>query len=44
CLLEGERFDADGAELQLALPEARFAELQRLLADISRGRSMLRRS
>lgn len=44
CLLEGERFDADGAELQLALPEARFAELQRLLADISRGRSVLRRS
>jgi len=38
CLLESEDYDATGAELQLALPAARAAELQRLLADISRGR------
>lgn len=38
CLLESEHYDATGAELQLALPAARVAELQRLLADISRGR------
>ena len=38
CLLESESYDATGAELQLALPAARVAELQRLLADISRGR------
>ena len=36
-------FDASGAELQLAVPDARFAELQRLLADISRGRIELQR-
>ena len=38
CLLESESYDATGAELQLALPAARVAELERLLADISRGR------
>ncbi|MDM8348145.1 IMPACT family protein [Pseudomonas sp. sp1636] len=43
ALLEQETFDAEGAELQLALPEARFADLQQLLAGISRGRIMLRR-
>ncbi|MNF53080.1 IMPACT family member YigZ [compost metagenome] len=43
AVLDSETFDASGAELQLALPEARFAELQRLLADISRGRIELRR-
>lgn len=43
AVLEAETFDAHGAELRLAVPEARFAELQRLLADISRGRSRLRR-
>ena len=42
CLLENESYDASGAELQLALPAPRVAELQRLLADISRGRSELR--
>ena len=42
-LLDSETFDASGAELQLAVPEARFAELQRLLADISRGRIELQR-
>ena len=42
-VLDSETFDASGAELHLALPEARFAELQRLLADISRGRIELRR-
>lgn len=43
AVLDSETFDASGAELQLAVPEARFAELQRLLADISRGRIELRR-
>ncbi len=38
CLLQHEHYDATGAELHLALPAARVAELQRLLADISRGR------
>lgn len=42
CLLERETYDAAGAELHLALPAPRVAELQRLLADISRGRSELR--
>ena len=37
-LLESETYDASGAELQLAVPPQRAAELQRLLADISRGR------
>jgi uncharacterized YigZ family protein len=41
--LENEVFDASGAELQLAVPATRFAELQRLLADISRGRIELQR-
>ena len=41
AVIESETFDADGAELQLALPEARQAALQQLLADISRGRSRL---
>jgi uncharacterized YigZ family protein len=43
ALLEEERFDASGAELQLALPEARVDELQQWLAGISRGRIDLRR-
>ncbi len=38
CLLEREDYDATGAELHLAIPAPRVAELQRLLADISRGR------
>ncbi|SEC39162.1 IMPACT family protein [Pseudomonas anguilliseptica] len=41
CLLEHETYDATGAELQLALPALRVAELQRLMADISRGRIAL---
>ena len=41
CLLESESYDASGAEVQLALPAPRFTELQRLLADISRGRILL---
>ncbi len=41
CLLEHESYDASGAELQLVLPAPRAAELQRLLADISRGRIAL---
>lgn len=43
AVLDGEAFDGQGAELQLAVPEPRFADLQRLLADISRGRIELRR-
>lgn len=43
ALLEGEAYDAEGARLSLALPEARLPALQRLLADISRGRSRLQR-
>lgn len=43
AVLESETFDASGAVLLLAVPEARFAELQRLLADISRGRSELKK-
>lgn len=41
-LIEQETFDAQGAQLLLALPEAQRAALQRLVADISRGRSELR--
>ncbi|MET1078655.1 MAG: YigZ family protein [Pseudomonas sp.] len=40
--LEGERFDATGAELSLALPAEQIAGLARVLADISRGRAQLR--
>ena len=42
CLLEREDYDATGAELQLAIPAPRVAELQQSLADISRRRSALR--
>ncbi|MDZ4337631.1 MAG: YigZ family protein [Pseudomonas sp.] len=40
-LLQSETYDATGAELHLAIPAPRVAELQRLLADISRGREAL---
>ncbi|MGH8435726.1 MAG: IMPACT family protein [Pseudomonas sp.] len=43
ALLEQESFDAEGALLTLALPEAHLATLQRLLADLSRGRIQLLR-
>jgi len=36
------QFDAEGAELQLAVPQSQIEGLQSLLADISRGRSRLR--
>ncbi len=42
AVLEQENFDAEGAELELAVPQAQIEGLQRLLADISRGRSRLR--
>jgi uncharacterized YigZ family protein len=42
-LLESETYDASGAQVQLAVPPRRAAELQRLLADISRGRIELQR-
>ncbi|GLX15001.1 thymidylate synthase [Pseudomonas straminea] len=42
AVLEQENFDAEGAELHLAVPQAQIEGLQRLLADISRGRSRLR--
>ncbi|UCJ18439.1 IMPACT family protein [Pseudomonas sp. MM211] len=41
AVLEQETFDALGAELQLAVPQTHIDALQRLLADISRGRSRL---
>lgn len=41
ALIESETFDAEGAELVLALPSAQRDGLQQLLADISRGRSRL---
>jgi uncharacterized YigZ family protein len=41
CLLQSETYNPTGAELQLAVPTSRVAELQRLLADISRGRIAL---
>lgn len=43
ALIEAEQFDGAGAELTLALPEAKVPALQRVLADISRGRIELRR-
>ncbi|MFI8745016.1 IMPACT family protein [Pseudomonas sp. NPDC077186] len=42
ALLEHEAFDANGARLQLAVPAARLDALNRLLADLSRGREQLR--
>ena len=42
ALLESETFDAEGAELVLALPPEQQPRLAQLLADISRGRSVLR--
>lgn len=39
-----EQFGADGAHLRLALPESRIDALASLLADLTRGRSRLRRS
>ena len=41
AVLEQETFDAHGAELHLAVPPSQIDALQRLLADISRGRSRL---
>lgn len=43
ALVESEAFDADGAELVLALPEARIDALAQVLRDISRGRMTLKR-
>ncbi len=43
ALLEQETFDSEGAELLLALPEAQYTALHQWLADISRGRSELKR-
>ncbi|MBD3814259.1 MAG: DUF1949 domain-containing protein, partial [Betaproteobacteria bacterium] len=39
--LEHESFDAEGATLALALPAGQIAALEKLLADVSRGRSTL---
>ncbi|MFC3607809.1 IMPACT family protein [Stutzerimonas tarimensis] len=41
ALLEGERFDAEGAFLDLAFPPDRFGLLAELLANVSRGYSRL---
>ncbi len=43
CRLEKESFDAEGAALELAVAPARYDDLAQLLADLSRGRSQLRR-
>ena len=40
-LLIGETYDAQGARLELAVAPAQLDALQRLLSDISRGRSLL---
>jgi uncharacterized YigZ family protein len=42
ALIESETFDAEGAELVLALPSEQQPHLQQTLADISRGRIELR--
>jgi uncharacterized YigZ family protein len=41
ALIESETFDAEGAELTIALPASGLEALKRALADISRGRSRL---
>ena len=41
ALLEAEHFDAEGATLEIALPADQLQPLDRLLADITRGRSRL---
>jgi uncharacterized YigZ family protein len=41
ALLEAEHFDAEGATLEIALPAAQLPPLERLLADLTRGRSQL---
>ncbi|GAB6388175.1 IMPACT family protein [Stutzerimonas marianensis] len=41
ALIESETFDPDGAELIVALPQAQFDAMLGLIADISRGRSVL---
>ncbi|MGF6694556.1 putative YigZ family protein [Metapseudomonas resinovorans] len=43
ALVESEQFDAEGAELVLALPDGRIADLEQLLRDISRGRIGVKR-
>lgn len=40
-LLLAEHYDGDGAQLELAIPPAQLPALQRLLADLSRGRVQL---
>ncbi|HSC84867.1 MAG TPA: YigZ family protein [Pseudomonas sp.] len=42
-IIEQETFDADGALLQVALPDALLAEATRQLADLGRGRITLQR-
>ncbi|MHC8404376.1 IMPACT family protein [Pseudomonas sp. TMB3-21] len=42
-LVEEETFTANGVELQLAIGEAQIERLQNQLADLSRGRILLRR-
>ncbi|AOE87579.1 IMPACT family protein [Pseudomonas sp. TCU-HL1] len=43
ALVESESFDAEGAELVLALPDDRIAGLEQALRDISRGRLEVKR-
>ncbi len=41
ALLQTEQYDGEGAQLELAVPPAQLPALQRLLADLSRGRVQL---
>ena len=41
ALLQTEQYDGEGAQLELAIPPAQLPTLQRLLADLSRGRVQL---
>lgn len=41
--IEAQRFDADGAQLTLLLPQTRASEAMTRLVDLSRGRSEPRR-
>ncbi|MEO8986644.1 MAG: YigZ family protein [Rhodanobacter sp.] len=41
--VESEQFQADGVQLCLRLPEARVAEIERLISDLTHGRSNAKR-
>ncbi|TAL91052.1 MAG: YigZ family protein [Rhodanobacter sp.] len=41
--IENEQFDANGVELHLHLPDTRAADTERLIRDLTRGRSIAKR-